>query len=50
MLGGDVEERRQHVEIVDDLRDCLVPLRAELRLKPVGRSDRLVAVRGLAGC
>jgi hypothetical protein len=48
VLGGEVVERDQRLEVVDDLGGRLRPLRAELPGEGVRRPDGVVAVGGVA--
>ena len=48
MLSGEVEERQQRLEIVDDLGHRLGPLRCELVSERVHGAHRAFAVLGVA--
>jgi hypothetical protein len=48
VLGGEVEEHEQRLEVVDDPGDRLRPLRAELLGERVRRPHGVVAVLGVA--
>ena len=48
MLGREVEERQQRLEVVDDLGDRLGPLAAEVVRERVSRPHGVVAVFGVA--
>jgi hypothetical protein len=47
VLGGEVVERQEHVEVVGDLGDRLGPLGAVVGLERLGGLDGVVAVRGV---
>ena len=47
MLGGEVVERQQHVEVLADLGDRLGPLGAVAGLERLRRGDRVLFVLGV---
>ena len=48
VLGGEVVEGEQHVEVVSDLGRGLRPLRPELVVEGLGGVSRMIAVLGVA--